>query len=223
MTSTDQKPSVLTIVSFGYGHQEHAPPAHLTLDLRAHFRDPHVQPGMREMTGRDPQVIDTVLSTLGIPALIAATVQAARAYLAGPSAGPLRIAAGCVGGRHRSVVVAAALGAALADLCPTVTHLHIDRPVLDRSTPPPAHGAADPWRSQLVSPAPVPPSYPTAGGARTEVIGPDPWGAYRMPCIGCGTVDDTGDINADHAENAAHRAAHDHAQHCTRLAPPAGR
>ncbi|GHA83129.1 RapZ C-terminal domain-containing protein [Streptomyces chryseus] len=135
MTSTDQTP-VLTVVSFGYDHQngEHAPPAHLTLDLRQHFRDPHVQPAMREMTGRDPEVIDTVLSTPGIPALIAATVQAARAFLSGPSAGSLRIAAGCVGGRHRSVVVAATIAAALADLDPTLTHLHIDLPVLARRT-----------------------------------------------------------------------------------------
>ncbi|MFD3776957.1 hypothetical protein [Streptomyces sp. NPDC058612] len=66
------------------------------------FRDPHVQPAMRQMTGRDPEVIDTVLSTPGIPALVAATVQAARAFLSGPSTGPLRIAAASAAGTARS-------------------------------------------------------------------------------------------------------------------------
>ncbi len=86
------------------------------------------------MTGRDPEVIDTVLSTPGIPALVAATVQAARAFLSGPSAGPLRIAAGCVGDRHRSVVVADTVAAAFADHDPAVVHLHIERPVIARPT-----------------------------------------------------------------------------------------
>ncbi|MFE9793542.1 ATPase [Streptomyces goshikiensis] len=138
MTSTDRTGPALTITSFGYGHQPGgiAPAAHLTLDLRQHFRDPHVDPAMREMTGRDQEVITAVLSTPGIPALIAATVQAARAFLSGPSAsGPLHIAAGCVGGRHRSYVVAAALGTLLADLDPAVVHLDVDRPVIRRPAP----------------------------------------------------------------------------------------
>ncbi|MGW6979643.1 RapZ C-terminal domain-containing protein [Streptomyces sp. NPDC054932] len=137
MTSTDQTGPALTITSFGYGHQPGgvAPAAHLTLDLRQHFRDPHVDPALRELTGRDQEVITAVLSTPGIPALIAATVQAARAFLGGPSVGPLHIAAGCVGGRHRSYVVASALGTLLADLDPTVVHLHADRPVISRPAP----------------------------------------------------------------------------------------
>ncbi|MFD8147363.1 hypothetical protein [Streptomyces sp. NPDC059708] len=205
MTNTPQTtdPAPLTIVSFGYEHQAdgQAPPAHLTLDLRQHFRDPHIDPALREMTGRDPEVIDTVLSTPGIPALIAAAVLAVRAgYLSGPSAAPLRIAAGCVGGRHRSVVVASTLGTTLSDLAPTVTHLDIDRPVIARDTTTEASG------------------YLTAGGAWTEVVGPDPWGAYRTPCTGCGATDDTGDVPAHQAEDAAHRAARTHAQHCTRPA-----
>ncbi|MEU5069119.1 RNase adapter RapZ [Streptomyces virginiae] len=138
MTSTDQPPTpAVTITSFGYGHQpdERAPDAHLTLDLRQHFRDPHVDPAMRELTGRDQEVITMVLSTPGIPALIAATVAAARAFCSGPTAGPLHIAAGCVGGWHRSYVVASALGTLLAELDPAVVHLHVDRPVIRRPAP----------------------------------------------------------------------------------------
>ncbi|WP_328966187.1 hypothetical protein [Streptomyces virginiae] len=39
MTRPDQAGPVLTITSFGYVHQSggHAPAAHLTLDLHAHF------------------------------------------------------------------------------------------------------------------------------------------------------------------------------------------
>ncbi|WP_435837479.1 hypothetical protein [Streptomyces chartreusis] len=41
--------SVVEIVSFGYLHA--APPAaHLTIDLRHHFRDQHVSPELRYMT-----------------------------------------------------------------------------------------------------------------------------------------------------------------------------
>ncbi|PZT74495.1 MULTISPECIES: RapZ C-terminal domain-containing protein [unclassified Streptomyces] len=124
----------LTITSFGYGHQPHEQPpaAHLILDLRHHFRDPHINPALRQMTGRDQEVAAVVLATPGIPELIAAATQAARAFLTGPSAGPLNIAVGCVGGRHRSYVVAATIGARLADLAPDVVHLHVDRPVLRR-------------------------------------------------------------------------------------------
>ncbi|MEW2374234.1 RNase adapter RapZ [Streptomyces sp. NPDC006656] len=134
--TTDQAPA-LTITSFGYAHQpdKRAPDAHLTLDLRAHFRDPHVDPALQQLTGRDQAVITAVLSTPGIPALIAATAAAARAFRAGPGAGPLRIAAGCIGGRHRSYVVASTLGTLLADLDPTVVHLHVDRPVIRRPAP----------------------------------------------------------------------------------------
>jgi len=60
------------IVSFGYLHGP-PPTAHLILDLRSHFRDPHVDPGLRELT----------------------------AYRSGPSAGPVTVAVGCAGGRHR--------------------------------------------------------------------------------------------------------------------------
>lgn len=50
------------IVSFGYLHD--APPAaHLTIDLRQHFRDPHVSPELRFMTADDAPVREAVLNT----------------------------------------------------------------------------------------------------------------------------------------------------------------
>jgi UPF0042 nucleotide-binding protein len=47
------------IVSFGYLHGE-PPPAHLTIDLRHHFKDPHVSPELRSMTAHDEPVRTTV-------------------------------------------------------------------------------------------------------------------------------------------------------------------
>lgn len=90
----------MRIVSFGYGHGD-APAAHLTLDLRHHFRDPHVSPAMRELTAVHREVRRTVLGTPGVKALLAATVRAVQAYDAGPSARNTVVALGCTGGRHR--------------------------------------------------------------------------------------------------------------------------
>ncbi|WP_327223014.1 ATPase [Streptomyces platensis] len=121
------------IISFGYLHGD-PPAAHLTLDLRHHFRDPHVSPELRYMTANDRAVRQAVHNTPGIPALIEATADAIVAFLHGPSAGPVRVAVGCAGGRHRAAAVAMALKPALADedVTATVTHRDLDKPVVQR-------------------------------------------------------------------------------------------
>jgi UPF0042 nucleotide-binding protein len=59
------------IVSFGYGHG--APPAaHVVIDVRHHFRDPHVDPALRYLTAEDAPVMSAVLGTAGIHGLIRA-------------------------------------------------------------------------------------------------------------------------------------------------------
>ncbi|MEV5204937.1 RNase adapter RapZ [Streptomyces sp. NPDC053720] len=102
------------IISFGYGHPEGAPEAHLTIDLRKHFRDPHVSPEMRYMTARDELVRTTVMNTSGIRELVLALVTAVDAFSAGPSAVETTVAVGCAGGRHRAATVAMALAAVLS-------------------------------------------------------------------------------------------------------------
>ncbi|MEV5951798.1 RNase adapter RapZ, partial [Streptomyces sp. NPDC051993] len=85
--------STVEIVSFGYLHD--APPvAHLTIDLRYHFRDPHVSPELRYMTAADAPVRDAVLKTPGITGLVDATATAVAAFASGPSAGPVTVADG---------------------------------------------------------------------------------------------------------------------------------
>lgn len=121
------------IISFGYLHGP-APEAHLTADVRWHFRDPHVSPALRCLTAHDPEVAAAVLATPGIPALIAALATAAQAFLAGPSGGTVTIAIGCAGGRHRSAVIATEVARHLPDagIAATLTHRDIARPVIKR-------------------------------------------------------------------------------------------
>lgn len=89
--------AVVEIVSFGYLHD--APPAaHLTIDLRHHFRDPHVSPELRYMTADDEPVRTAVLGTPGIRELVEATATAVTAFASGPSAGTVTVADGCAGG-----------------------------------------------------------------------------------------------------------------------------
>ncbi|MER5257736.1 RNase adapter RapZ [Streptomyces sp. NPDC002855] len=125
--------SAVEIVSFGYLHD--APPAaHLTIDLRHHFRDPHVSPELRYMTADDEPVRTAVLGTPGVADLVAATATAVAAFASGPSAGTITVADGCAGGRHRAPTFARALAEQLtaAGHCVTVTNRDLDKAVVQR-------------------------------------------------------------------------------------------
>lgn len=75
-----------------------------------------------------------VLDTPGVRELLHATAAAVRAYQAGPSAGPVSVAVGCAGGRHRAATVAIALEVLLLGNGQEVTVMHRDlsRPVVER-------------------------------------------------------------------------------------------
>jgi RNase adaptor protein for sRNA GlmZ degradation len=129
------------IISFGYDQPDvfgdlTVPEADMVFDLRRHFRDPHVDPALRNLTGRDSQVISAVTSTRGIRGLETGIVSAVLGYLAGPTALDVTVAVGCVGGRHRSVVVAdrVARGLDLRNrfLPVSVVHRDLTKPVLAR-------------------------------------------------------------------------------------------
>jgi UPF0042 nucleotide-binding protein len=124
-------PAAAAITSFGYLHGA-APRADLTVDLRESYRDPHVDPALRELTAADPRVTAAVLATPGIPALVSAVTAAVRDLL---GSGTLATAAiGCAGGRHRSAAVAARVAALLeADgIAVTTVHRDIAKPVVRR-------------------------------------------------------------------------------------------
>jgi UPF0042 nucleotide-binding protein len=130
-------PAPVTVTSFGYGHRDAdgkpvpPPAADVTIDVRAHFRDPHVDPGLRYLTGADGPVIEAVMTTPGVPALIDATVAQVEAFRDAPAPCPVTVAVGCAGGRHRSVVIAAFIAALLPGKVGLV-HRDIHRPVITR-------------------------------------------------------------------------------------------
>ncbi|WP_406170263.1 ATPase [Streptomyces canus] len=125
--------ATVEIVSFGFLHAS-APEADLTVDLRRAFRDPHVDPAMRQLTGRDRRVQRAVLDTSGVRQLLKATVRQVQAFAAGPSVDRIVIGSGCAGGRHRSVVVADKLARRLRRRGHqvTVTHRDLHLPVVNR-------------------------------------------------------------------------------------------
>ncbi|WP_333493578.1 RapZ C-terminal domain-containing protein [Kitasatospora cathayae] len=168
-SETANTPDVV-ITSFGYLHD--APPADqdITLDLRRHFRDPHVTPGLRYLTAHDEEVREAVRNTAGIPELVAATTAAVLAYRTGPSAAQhqVKVASGCAGGLHRAGSVALELATALTELGLTVQVVHrdIDRDVVDRTAT--GEAVADPepvtysWEITL--------QYPSLSGHGNDVL-----------------------------------------------------
>jgi len=120
----------VSVVSFGY---KHGVPIDVDMVFDGRFLpNPHWVDDLRPLTGRDEPVRDYVL---GQPEardfldrldhlfelLIPAFVREGKSYL--------RIAVGCTGGRHRSVVIAEELARSLRDhgLDPTVLHRDVDR------------------------------------------------------------------------------------------------
>lgn len=132
--------AIVEIVSFGYLHgsllDEDGLPlvVDLTVDLRHHFRDPHVSPELRYMTADDEAVRTAVLNTPGITNLVVATAAAVGAFASGPSAGTVTVADGCAGGRHRAPTFARALADRLtaAGHSVAVRHRDLDKPVVAR-------------------------------------------------------------------------------------------
>lgn len=124
----------IEIVSFGFGHAP-APESHVLLDLRTHFRDPHIDPRLRHLTAHDPEVGDRVLNTPGVRAALLGVATTVLGMAGGPGKGtPVTVAVGCVGGRHRAPRAAIALQGLLAalGLAATLTHRDLDQDVLER-------------------------------------------------------------------------------------------
>jgi RNase adapter protein RapZ len=122
----------VTFLTFGYKHGSPAE-ADLAFDVRF-LPNPHYESELRDLTGRDPQVIDYVAHSDGlqdfydrlIPLLdylLPAYEQEGKAHLT--------IGIGCTGGRHRSVVIAehlAGIYAERGDYLVDVVHRDVDKP-----------------------------------------------------------------------------------------------
>ncbi|MER8004786.1 RNase adapter RapZ [Streptomyces sp. NPDC094149] len=125
--------ATVEVVSFGFLHG--APPAaDVVVDLRQHFRDPHVSRELRELTANDAPVRAAVLGTPGVRQLVEATAAVVDAMASGPSAGIVTVAAGCAGGRHRAPTVAREVASRLiaAGHAVIVHHRDLDKPVVWR-------------------------------------------------------------------------------------------
>lgn len=111
--------------SFGFLYGP-APRAELTLDSRDYLRDPARinDAGLLDATGHDEAVRAVVLGTDGADAAIATLVMFGSTFPAGR--GPCRIAVGCAGGRHRSVVLLEKAAEILRQAGHTVTIRHRD-------------------------------------------------------------------------------------------------
>ncbi|MGW6606040.1 RapZ C-terminal domain-containing protein [Streptomyces sp. NPDC055036] len=116
-----QAPADVTIVSVGRLHDEDEGEwadvlqrATIALDLRRHFRDPHVRADLRQLTAHAQVVRDTVMNTPGVRQVLAATALQIQGYLSGPTAAPVTVVTQCAGGRHRAATTAMALRAVVA-------------------------------------------------------------------------------------------------------------
>lgn len=124
----------VAVTSFGYLHGP-APDAEITLDVRNNLRDPHPDPVMRGLTGLDTRVRHHVLRTPGALVLVAHVVLLTRDLVELPTSqgGTFRIAIGCAGGRHRSVVLASEIAETLKVAgVVQLTHRDVHRPVVNR-------------------------------------------------------------------------------------------
>ncbi|MGW1993228.1 RapZ C-terminal domain-containing protein [Embleya sp. NPDC001921] len=170
--TNNQRERTIRIVSFGYGHGP-APEAEITLDLRRRFRNPHHDPAMKQRTGLDNDLYAHVLDTPGVrdPA---AMIALAAHELFHTVPGPITIACGCVGGRHRSVGIARHIADILGDGCARVEvgHRDVRRPLL----PPAAHATAaithahggDPGRATVDGTPAADPDCPRCQGGGYE-------------------------------------------------------
>ena len=117
----------IVVTSFAY-RQGLPRAADLVLDVRF-LRNPHYDPALRELTGRDPEVAAFVTAdpdfqpffdriTATLRPLLPRYEQEGKSYLT--------VALGCTGGRHRSVMVAERLARWLRDEGCRITLVHRD-------------------------------------------------------------------------------------------------
>lgn len=120
----------ITVISFGFKHPEGPPKGAIVIDLRYRLYNPGLSTEMRQLTGRDQAIQDSVMAAPNAREILLWLDGLAGAmHVDGV---PLTIAIGCAGGRHRSVVIADRLSVKLKGAGEYATHLHIDKPLLPR-------------------------------------------------------------------------------------------
>lgn len=118
----------VNVQSFGF---KHGVPSDADFVADVRFLDnPHWIPELRPLTGLDPAVSEHVLASEGAPefldgyvSVLATALQRYRVH----DKHSVTIAIGCTGGRHRSVAMSEAIGAALTERGYSVRVTHRDR------------------------------------------------------------------------------------------------
>jgi UPF0042 nucleotide-binding protein len=121
------KPSVVTLLSFGYRYGV-PPSAELLFDVRF-LPNPHFEPALRPKTGLDDAVSRYVIEhprTVELLEHLGAFLDYVLARYDAEGKAYLTIGIGCTGGRHRSVAVAEALGRRLRAAAREVNVQHRD-------------------------------------------------------------------------------------------------
>jgi UPF0042 nucleotide-binding protein len=116
-----------TVVSFGYKYGLPVD-ADLVVDVRF-LPNPHWIPELRDLTGRDPEVRDYVLTQEGAEEFLDRYTELLKIIGAGytrESKRYLTLAVGCTGGKHRSVAMSEQLAERLAGLGVQTTVVHRD-------------------------------------------------------------------------------------------------
>jgi RNase adapter protein RapZ len=134
----------LSFESFGFKHGIPGD-ADFVFDARS-LPNPYWEPGLRNLNGRDPEVIRFLESQTNVATLIQDIVR----FLDGripeyqaSNRGYLTVAVGCTGGQHRSVYIVDRLAGQFAVRFPRVTVRHGSLPasqIAKVSTPPAANG-----------------------------------------------------------------------------------
>ena len=124
----------LSVMSFGFARGLPRN-ADLVFDMRF-LRNPHWQPGLRELTGTDPRVGEHIAADeayAGAMEKIEALLLSLLPRYAAEGKSYVTVAFGCTGGRHRSVHVAERVAARLRaeGFSPTVEHRDLASPPRD--------------------------------------------------------------------------------------------
>jgi UPF0042 nucleotide-binding protein len=127
----------ITFESFGFKHGIPGD-ADFVFDARS-LPNPYWEPTLRNLTGRDPEVIRFLEAQTNVGILIADIAQFMTAripeYLAS-NRGYLTVAVGCTGGQHRSVYIVDRLAEMFAARHPNVTARHSSLPAARLFNPP---------------------------------------------------------------------------------------
>jgi UPF0042 nucleotide-binding protein len=134
----------LSFESFGFKHGIPGD-ADFVFDARS-LPNPYWEPGLRNLTGRDPEVIRFLEGQTNVATLIQDIVRFLEGRIPEYQAsnrGYLTAAVGCTGGQHRSVYIVDRLAALFAERFQRVTVRHGSLPVpqlIHMSTPPAVNG-----------------------------------------------------------------------------------